>query len=283
MIMSYSKFTTYNQKCQDTLREFKKISKVHPQVGKGWSSVRMEVHILEALTYVHWISAETLPFILVVLRKTWGYQGKKSWSFSYENKKDCRGIKGLLPPDVSERTVERAVNEAIARNIIVAVKKSGIITTYGFNKHYDTWVYGDKLQDNYKYEAVGDNGDTDDTGDIDGTSDTDDTGDINNAGDKEVGSDTEVSTYDGLQPVDEGDKMLLEMGRDTLVECEDGKKYSMDDYKFNQFHLQAFEHCDGFTTVIEEINWAMAKGISPHKAFGAILNKYNSTTKMEGK
>jgi hypothetical protein len=156
-------------------------------VGKGWYSVRLEVHILEALTYVNWTSSETLPFILIVLRKTWGFGNKKSWTFSYESTESDRGILAMLPPDIKTRTARRAVEEARARNIVVVVRESGKKSTYGFNKHYDTWIYGKKLSDEYKYTQIP-------------TSDTGDTGDTEVSSDIHDSGDTEVSTMKPLNP-----------------------------------------------------------------------------------
>ena len=173
--MSYSnQYKESKDKCQELMDEFKSKSQVSPQVGKGNFSVRLEVHLVEALTNVHWIHGETLPFILVVLRKTWGYQGNKSWSFSYGDKANCRGIKSLLPPTVDERTIIRSVNEAIKRNIIIAVKEIGKTSTYGFNKHYDTWIYDKSMEGIYQYNPSQSSdtevsGDTDDSGDTDGS------------------------------------------------------------------------------------------------------------------
>jgi hypothetical protein len=181
------KYTQSNIKCQSLIKELKAQSSVSPQVGKGWYSVRLEVHIMEALTKVHWISAETLPIVLVVLRKTWGYQKKLTWSFSYDGKDNCRGIKDLLPPDIDERTIQRSIAEAADRKIIVVVKESGKKSTYGFNKHYDTWIYDKKMEGSYRYNQSqsGDTqvaGDTEVTGGIQVTSDTEVTSNIKEGG-----------------------------------------------------------------------------------------------------
>lgn len=191
--MSYNdKYIESRAKCQEILDGFKSKSKISPQVGKGHFGVMIEVHIIEALTNVHWIHGSTLPFVLVVLRKTWGYNKNKVWAFSYKDKASCRGIKSLLPPTVDERTIIRSVNEAVSRNIIVAIKENGRISTYGFNKHYDTWIYDKEMEGKYQYVPVkggdiDDSGDTGDSGDTEVGGDTEVSGDTGDSGDTEVG------------------------------------------------------------------------------------------------
>jgi hypothetical protein len=156
--MGYDKYKEFNDACAEKLEVFKSKSNVSPQLGKGWSRVSLEVHIVEALTYVDWISSETLAVAMVILRKTWGWQNKKAYTFGYDPIKTDRGMLALLPPTKSRKTIERCVDELESRNIIAVYRQAGKPSAYGFNKHYDTWIYDKELKGINQYAPCIDSG-----------------------------------------------------------------------------------------------------------------------------
>lgn len=240
--MPFNKYKEENDRCRELLKvEIKSKSKVNPQ--KEGTTTRIENHILEALIKVDCKCSITKDVILLIMRMTWGFD-KLTWTIKFSK------IMGALPPTVSEKTVHNAIKEALDHNILVKVESKGRPTTFGINKHFDTWVYDRELKGSYVYIPHT----PQDVVKPSVSSVTDDRGV------------TECTTYDEVQD-------------DLPIECNDGKEYKASDYQFNRFHIKFMEEQKGFINVEDEILWCMSKGVEPSKAFGAIMKKYTGSSK----
>jgi hypothetical protein len=147
--MTYNKYKQNNDKCQVILDNIKNQSKVNPQKDQGHFTLRLEIHIVEALVHVDYKYSKTLPVLMIILRRTWGFmKNQKSWTIKFSD------IMKHLPPNSNDRSVRFAISEAKERNILLVVEERGKPTTYCFNKHYDTWIYDKEMQGTYAYTSV---------------------------------------------------------------------------------------------------------------------------------
>ena len=96
------------------------------QLENGYTKIADD--ILEALARIR-VPGETMQVVLVVLRKTYGYEKKRDWIALSQF---C-GATGLSRPHVC-----RAIRRAISMNVI-AKEGTPNDVTYSFNKDFDTW------------------------------------------------------------------------------------------------------------------------------------------------
>jgi len=100
----------------------------NPQVEDGHIDLANE--IVEALAKIR-ISGEEMQCLWVVFRKTYGWH-KKEDSISLSQFSKMTGI--------SRRNVCRALSRLVSKKTLVVVKKDTGVTTYQFNKDFDTWL-----------------------------------------------------------------------------------------------------------------------------------------------
>jgi len=94
----------------EQLELFKLQSTVNPQKENGHMQLNNE--IIESLCKVSYKSTFTLPIILTVIRKTWGWN-KKYDAISLSQLEDATGF--------TKRNVLNAVKEAQSYNIIISI------------------------------------------------------------------------------------------------------------------------------------------------------------------
>ena len=98
-----------------------------PQLENGFTEIANE--ILEALSKTR-IPGEARQVLDVIIRLTYGW-GKKSDHISLSQFVKCTNLR--------KPTVCRAINKLKDMNIIVIKKDNERITSYSFNKNYETW------------------------------------------------------------------------------------------------------------------------------------------------
>lgn len=164
--MSHPYYKDGDKYCQDKLESFKLKSKVDPQVGKNDSRVRIADGIWESLMTVRFTYGYTHQVIMAAIREIWGFKTRgKYWDITHQD------FAERLKIDISNKTEKmalgRAINEAVARNILVRYHINGSKGHFSINKYYDTWIYGEmKGKDllDSKYTDV--SGYTEDTGNV---------------------------------------------------------------------------------------------------------------------
>ena len=102
-----------------------------PQLENGYTKIANE--IIDALSKYR-IPGEQMQCLLVILRKTYGYN------------KLCDRISNtqfVVGTGLKKQNVNRALKELIKKNIVIK-NDDNYITSYGFNKKYKTWVSNQK-------------------------------------------------------------------------------------------------------------------------------------------
>lgn len=98
----------------------------NPQCENGYTKISNE--ILEALAKIR-INGEASQVLLVILRKTYGFNKKKD---------KISLSQFVLSTGIKRPNVCRALNKLISMNIIIQIDKDNI-TIYQFNKDFDVW------------------------------------------------------------------------------------------------------------------------------------------------
>jgi hypothetical protein len=127
--------------CQGKLDSFKLISKVDPQVGNDDSRVRIADGIWEALMTVRFTYGYTQQVVMAAIREIWGFRTRgKFWDITHQ--KFAEHLKIDISDKREEIALGRAINEAVARNILIKHHVNGSKGHFAINKYYDTWIYG---------------------------------------------------------------------------------------------------------------------------------------------
>src|SRR4030042_6375885 len=98
-----------------------------PQIENGHVDIANE--IVEAMAKIR-IAGEEMQCLWVILRKTYGWH-KKEDQISLSQFQDLTSLK--------KPTICRSLNKLLSKKIIVIIKNDNEITTYGFNKDFETW------------------------------------------------------------------------------------------------------------------------------------------------
>ena len=100
---------------------------ISPQAENGHTDIANE--LIEAMAKIR-ISGEAMQVLLYIIRKTYGWH-KKEDKISLSQFTIATGLKRAI--------VCRALNKLKSMNLISLKKETGSVTTYCFNKHYNTW------------------------------------------------------------------------------------------------------------------------------------------------
>jgi len=99
----------------------------NPQAEDGHVDIANE--IIEALAKIR-ISGEEMQCLWVIFRKTYGWHKKQD---------DIALSQFCQFTNLKKPTVCRAISKLLSKKIIVIIKKDNGISSYGFNKDFETW------------------------------------------------------------------------------------------------------------------------------------------------
>jgi hypothetical protein len=246
--MTYNKYKSVNDECKRIRLGYKKISSVNPQNKKPYSRISMEVHIEEALGYIDCHCGLTKDVIRVIIRLTWGFQ-KQTWTIKQDK------LMEYLPPNTKERTLATAIGEAVARKVIIKVDDKGKESTFGFNKHYDLWIYDRELKGVYSYMDR-----------------------VNNGSKPSVSGEADCITHDDLDIDNKGlDDNDMEIEPDNPKEFDVSEQKAPDDwvdreYNFRSYEIIGLEMSYGSKYKLDDYSLFLnSRGILPEVAYQTLL------------
>jgi replicative DNA helicase len=111
------------------LELYKAQSKVNPQKENG--HIRINNDVFDSLYKINYNYTSTLPIVLFILRKTWGWDKKV-------DKVTGQQIQDNTP--YHKRAVIRGLREAEMRRILIIERQLGKPNKILFNKYFDTWI-----------------------------------------------------------------------------------------------------------------------------------------------